>query len=335
MPVRYGSDIDEHHSVRNGCGLFDISHMAEIRVTGQAEEFLDYALISKLSEIENGRAKYSMICAEDGGIIDDLIVYRLDDDEFMIVANAGNHHQVVEALKERLTNFPNTTVTDESGQWSLVALQGPLTKEVLGPLVDVDLTVLKYYSIAAAALGGQDVYLARTGYTGEDGFEIFISGNPSEIWQLLVSQEGVTPCGLACRDTLRLEAGMPLYGHELTRDLTPFSANLGKVIRFDKAEFVGKQALENAKRPDKKLFGLKGEGRRAARADYEVFMPGGEDAIGTITSGVLSPTLQEPIALALMDSSLGLEVGGEVEADVRGTRIIYKVVELPFYKRKK
>ena len=335
MPVRYGSDIDEHHSVRNGCGLFDISHMAEIRVTGQAEEFLDYALISKLSEIENGRAKYSMICAEDGGIIDDLIVYRLDDDEFMIVANAGNHHQVVEALKERLTNFPNTTVTDESGQWSLVALQGPLTKEVLGPLVDVDLTVLKYYSIAAAALGGQDVYLARTGYTGEDGFEIFISGNPSEIWQLLVSQEGVTPCGLACRDTLRLEAGMPLYGHELTRDLTPFSANLGKVIRFEKAEFVGKQALENAKRPDKKLFGLKGEGRRAARADYEVFMPGGEDAIGTITSGVLSPTLQEPIALALMDSSLGLEVGGEVEADVRGTRIIYKVVELPFYKRKK
>ncbi|MDG2497610.1 MAG: glycine cleavage system aminomethyltransferase GcvT [Aquiluna sp.] len=335
MPVRYGSDIDEHHSVRNGCGVFDISHMAEIRVTGQAEEFLDYALISKLSEIENGRAKYSMICAEDGGIIDDLIVYRLDDDEFMIVANAGNHHQVVEALQSRLTNFPNTTVTDESGQWSLVALQGPMTKEILGPLVDVDLTVLKYYSIAAATLGGQDVFLARTGYTGEDGFEIFISGNPGEIWQLLVSQEGVTPCGLACRDTLRLEAGMPLYGHELNRDLTPFSANLGKVIRFDKQTFVGKEALENAKHPKLKLFGLKGEGRRAARADYEVFMPGGEASIGTITSGVLSPTLQEPIALALLDSSLGLEIGGSVEADVRGTRIIYKVVELPFYKRQK
>jgi len=335
MPVRYGSDIDEHHSVRNGCGLFDISHMAEIRVTGQAEDFLDYALISKLSEIENGRAKYSMICAEDGGIIDDLIVYRLDDDEFMIVANAGNHHQVVEALQSRLSDFPNTTVADESDLWSLIALQGPNTKEILGPLVNVDLTVLKYYSIAAATLGGQDVFLARTGYTGEDGFEIFIGGDPSEIWQLLTSQDGVTPCGLACRDTLRLEAGMPLYGHELTRDLTPFSANLGKVIRFDKPEFVGKEALEAAKQPKQKLFGLRGEGRRAARADYEVFLPGQIEAIGTITSGVLSPTMQVPIALALLDSGLGLEIGSSVEADVRGTRIFYTVVELPFYKRGK
>ena len=135
MPVRYGSDIDEHHSVRNSCGLFDISHMAEIRVTGQAEEFLDYALISKLSEIENGRAKYTMICDDQGGIIDDLIVYRLDDDEFMIVANAGNQHQVVEALKTRLENFPDTRVVDESGLWSLIAMQGPKTKEYSGALL--------------------------------------------------------------------------------------------------------------------------------------------------------------------------------------------------------
>ena len=333
MPVRYGSDIDEHHSVRNGCGLFDISHMAEIRVTGQAKEFLDYALISKLSEIENGRAKYTMICDDQGGIIDDLIVYRLYDDEFMIVANAGNQHQVVEALNNRLANFPDTKVVDESGMWSLIAMQGPKTKELLGPLIDVDLTVLKYYSIAAAVLDGKDVFLARTGYTGEDGFEIFVSGDPSGIWQLLLAQEGVSACGLACRDTLRLEAGMPLYGHELNKDLTPFAANLGKVIRFDKPDFVGKQALEANKRPEQRLFGLQGEGRRAARAEYEIFLPSETESIGKVTSGVLSPTLQVPIALALLNTNAGLEIGSDVEADVRGTRVLYRVVELPFYKR--
>ena len=333
MPVRYGSDIDEHHSVRNSCGLFDISHMAEIRVTGQAEEFLDYALISKLSEIDNGRAKYTMICDDQGGIIDDLIVYRLDDDEFMIVANAGNQHQVVEALKNRLENFPDTKIVDESGLWSLIAMQGPKTKEILGSLVEIDLTVLKYYSIATAVLDGQDVFLARTGYTGEDGFEIFVEGDPSGVWQLLLSQDGVSPCGLACRDTLRLEAGMPLYGHELNGDLTPFAANLGKVIRFDKPSFVGKAALEEQKHPKRRLFGLQGDGRRAARADYEIFLPGETASIGMVTSGVLSPTLQVPIALALLNADAGLEIGSEVEADVRGTRIFYKVVELPFYKR--
>ena len=335
MPVRYGSDLDEHHAVRNSCGLFDISHMAEIRVTGSAEEFLDYALISKISELDIGRAKYTMICNDSGGIIDDLIVYRLDQDEFLIVANAGNHHQVVEALKSRLTNFPETEVTDESDQWSLIALQGPKTVEVLQGLVDLDLSQLKYYSIAAASLDGQDVFLARTGYTGEDGFEIFITGDPSSIWQLLLAREGVQPCGLACRDTLRLEAGMPLYGHELTLETTPFSANLGKVIRFDKQDFVGKQALETAKHPKQKLFGLAGEGRRAARADYEVFLPNGDTAIGIITSGALSPTLQYPVAMAMLATDQGLEPGSEVEADVRGTRVSYKIVQLPFYKRER
>ena len=335
MPVRYGSDIDEHHTVRNGCGLFDISHMAEIRVTSSAEDFLDFALISKLSEIEVGRAKYTMICNDQGGIIDDLIVYRLDQDEFMIVANAGNHHQVVEALKQRLENFPDTQVVDESGIWSLIAMQGPKTNQILGSLVDVDLTELKYYSIAAARLLDQDVFLARTGYTGEDGFEIFVAGDPSKIWQLLLAQDGVEPCGLACRDTLRLEAGMPLYGHELGIDYTPFSANLGKVIRFDKDKFVGKQALESAKHPDHRLFGLAGQGRRAARADYEIFLPGEDVAIGKVTSGALSPTLQEPIAMAMLQVDQGLEVGGEVEADVRGTRVPYKIVQLPFYKRER
>ena len=334
MPVRYGSDLDEHHAVRNSCGLFDISHMAEIRVQGSdAAAFLDYALISKLSELALGRAKYTMICDEQGSVIDDLIVYRMADDQFLIVANAGNRHPVVKALNERQSRFSNLSVIDESDDWSLIALQGPKAEGILSALSGSDLSGEKYYSIVGAKLGGVEVLLARTGYTGEDGFEIFVPvDSAAQIWELLLRQEGVSACGLACRDTLRLEAGMPLYGHELSLDVTPFNAGLGKVIRFDKDDFVGKAALENTA-PETKLYGLKGEGRRAARADYEIYQPGGTAPIGVVTSGALSPTLGYPVAMAYLKGEF--EVGTQLEADVRGTRVPYEVVELPFYKRKR
>lgn len=334
MPVRYGSDLDEHHAVRNSCGLFDISHMAEIRIQGdQAAAFLDYALISKLSELAVGRAKYTMICNEQGGVIDDLIVYRMAEDEFLIVANAGNRHPVVAALAERQSQFPSLGVVDESDSWVLIALQGPKAESILSKLCGKDLSGEKYYSIVAAQLAGIDVLLARTGYTGEDGFEVFVPAESgSKIWELLLGQEGVSACGLACRDTLRLEAGMPLYGHELNLEISPFEAGLGKVIRFDKDEFVGKSSLE-AHTSKTKLHGLKGEGRRAARADYEIYEVGGEAPIGIVTSGALSPTLGYPIAMAYLNGEY--PVGSQLEADVRGTRIPYEVVELPFYKRKR
>ena len=334
MPVRYGSDLDEHHSVRNSCGLFDISHMAEIRVQGNdAASFLDYELISKLSELAIGRAKYTMICNEQGGVIDDLIVYRMAEDEFLIVANAGNRKPVVAALTERQSKFSSLSVTDESDDWALIALQGPKAEGILSGLCGRDLSGEKYYSIVGARLGGVEVLLARTGYTGEDGFEVFVPApEAAKIWELLLGQEGVSACGLACRDTLRLEAGMPLYGHELSLDVTPFDAGLGKVIRFDKGDFVGKAALENAV-PKKKLFGLKGEGRRAARADYEIYQPGAEAPVGIVTSGALSPTLGYPVAMTYLIGEF--EAGTQLEADVRGSRVPYEVVELPFYKRKR
>lgn len=337
MPVRYGSDLDEHHQVRNSAGVFDISHMAEIRVRGEdAAAYLDYALVSKLSELEVSRAKYTIICNEKGGAIDDLIVYRMAQDEFLIVANAANRHAVVVAMVERQAKFANVEVLDESDDWALIALQGPKSQSILEALCAKDLTEAKYYSILGAQLDGVDVLLARTGYTGEDGFEIFV---PEEhavtIWQLLISQPEVKPSGLAARDTLRLEAGMPLYGHELNLDVTPFEANLGKVIRFDKGGFVGREALEaqSGMTPASQLFGLKGEGKRAARADYEVYLPGGTEPIGQVTSGALSPTLGYPVAMAFLDGKLDLEVGSKLEADVRGTRINYEIVKLPFYKR--
>jgi len=337
MPVRYGSDLEEHHQVRNSAGVFDISHMAEIRVSGeQAAAFLDYALVSKLSELEVSRAKYTLICNDKGGAIDDLIVYRMADQEFMIVANAANRHAVVVALTERQEKFSDVEVIDESDEWALIALQGPKSQAVLEALSAKSLSDAKYYSILEAQLSGVDVLFARTGYTGEDGFEIFV---PEEhavaIWQLLVSQPEVKPSGLAARDTLRLEAGMPLYGHELNLDVMPFEANLGKVIRFDKGGFVGREALEarSGSTLEFKLYGLKGEGKRAARAEYEIYLPGDSEPIGSVTSGALSPTLGYPVAMAFLDGKLELEVGAKLEADVRGTRISYEVVKLPFYKR--
>jgi aminomethyltransferase len=337
MPVRYGSDLEEHHQVRNSAGVFDISHMAEIRVSGSdAAAYLDYALVSKLSELEISRAKYTIICNELGGAIDDLIVYRIAEDEFLIVANAANRHAVVVAMLDRQEKFEHVEVIDESDDWALIALQGPKSQGILETLCAKDLASAKYYSILNAQLDGVSVLLARTGYTGEDGFEIFVREEDAvAIWQLLVSQPEVKPSGLAARDTLRLEAGMPLYGHELNIDVTPFEANLGKVIRFDKGGYVGREALEakSGLSPEQKLYGLKGEGKRAARAEYEIYLPGGEEPIGQVTSGALSPTLGYPVAMAFLDGRLDLKIGTKLEADVRGTRISYEVVKLPFYKR--
>jgi aminomethyltransferase len=338
MPVRYGSDLDEHHAVRNSAGLFDISHMGELRIVGEeATKFLDKVLVSDISKLSIGQAKYTMVCSQDGGIIDDLIVYKMDTEDYLVVANASNRHAVLVAMQDMADYGFKIDIFDETEDWALVAIQGPKAKDILAKLVDVDLGELKYYSIAKANFEGVPVLLARTGYTGEDGFEIFIPVLECvSIWRKLLATGGsdLLPCGLAARDTLRLEAGMPLYGHELARTLTPFEANLGRVVAFDKADFNSKtELLKVSSQPlEIKLFGIKGEGKRAARADYEIFLPGGENAIGKVTSGVLSPTLGYPIAMAYLKADLDLGTGTKLEADVRGTRVPYEIVKLPFYK---
>jgi len=342
MPVRYGSDIAEHHAVRTSAGLFDISHMAEIRVTGpQAAEFLDYALVNPSSAIAVTKAKYSLICAPDGGVIDDLIVYRLGDEEYLVVANAGNRDHVVAAMQERAAGFAGATVVDESDDWALIALQGPKSAAILQSVCDQPLDDVKYYSILAAKVGGIDVLLGRTGYTGEDGFEVFTPATKArEMWQLLLTAGGeeVSPCGLASRDTLRLEAGMPLYGQELDRDHNPYEAGFDKVVRLDReGDFVGRAALTElaAKPVERKLISLVGEGKRAARHGYEIFEVGGTESIGEVTSGALSPTLGYPVAMAYAKTSANIEVGTVLEVDIRGTRQAFTVSAAPFYKRKK
>lgn len=342
MPVRYSSDLAEHHAVRTSAGLFDISHMAEIMVTGpNATAFLDYALVNPCSAIAVLKAKYSLICAPDGGVIDDLIVYRLAEEEFMVVANAGNRHNVVAALKARVAGFTDVSVTDESDDWALIALQGPNSAAILQPLTTVDLGQVKYYSITVGTVAGIDVLIGRTGYTGEDGFELFTpAAKAAEMWQALLATQvaPVMACGLASRDTLRLEAGMPLYGQELDLEHNPYEAGFAKVVKLDReVDFVGKAALaELAAAPvTRRLIGLQGEGKRAARHGYEVFYVGGTEAIGEVTSGALSPTLGYPVAMAYVSSEQPIEVGTVLEVDVRGTRQPVTVCQPPFYKRQK
>jgi aminomethyltransferase len=355
MPVRYSSDLAEHHAVRNSAGIFDLSHMGEIVLIGPGSgDALDYALAGRLSAIEMGQAKYSLLLAEDGGIIDDLVVYRTGDDRYMIVANASNREVVAHELRARVDGF-DTVVEDESRDIALIALQGPDSLEVLqqtpgfgvqGAGNDSEdfvtaLAALKYYRAIPAEYEGEPMLIARTGYTGEDGFELYVAPErAAAIWNALRETGGprVVPCGLASRDTLRLEAGMPLYGHELSRDILPVQAGLGRVVALSKkGDFVGRAAVEAGPAPDAPvLVGLAAEGRRAPRADYEVF--DGEEAdaarVGVVTSGALSPTLGHPVAMAFVAPDAA-EPGRALHVDVRGTRVAASVVPLPFYKRTK
>ncbi|MFE2430658.1 glycine cleavage system aminomethyltransferase GcvT [Streptomyces sp. NPDC059373] len=337
MPLRYGSERDEHNAVRTRAGLFDLSHMGEITVTGpQAGQALDHALVGHISALAAGRARYTMICQEDGGILDDLIVYRLDESEFMVVANASNAQVVLDAVTARAAGF-EADVRDDRDAYALIAVQGPESPGILASLTDADLDGLKYYAGLPGTVAGVPALIARTGYTGEDGFELFVAPADAEkLWQAITeagSPVGLVPCGLSCRDTLRLEAGMPLYGHELTAALTPFDAGLGRVVKFDKpGDFVGREALRAAAdRPVRKLVGLVAEGRRVPRAGYPVVADG--KVIGEVTSGAPSPTLGKPIAIAYVDAEHAAPGTEGVGVDIRGTHEPYEVVALPFYKR--
>jgi aminomethyltransferase len=356
MPLKYNSELAEHHAVRNAAGLFDLSHMGEVWVTGpQAAAFLDYALVGKISAMPVGKAKYSLICNEDGGIIDDLITYRRPaavdgTDVFLVVPNAGNATVVAEALADRAASF-DVQVRDASAETSLIAVQGPKAEELLLRLVPAashnEVTDLKYYAAVEVPLlvggAGQELLVARTGYTGEDGFEIFVPNDAAPaLWQALIAiaDEGeLTPAGLASRDSLRLEAGMPLYGNELSLQGDPFAAGLGPVVALSKeGDFVGKAALAAKKEAGagttsgRRLIGLKGLGRRAGRAHYPVLKDG--VPVGEVTSGQPSPTLGYPVAMAYVDVE-HTAPGTALDVDLRGKAEPFEVVELPFYKRAK
>ncbi|NJP72945.1 glycine cleavage system aminomethyltransferase GcvT [Streptomyces sp. C1-2] len=346
MPLRYGSEREEHLAVRTRAGLFDLSHMGEITVTGpDAPALLNHALVGDLATLAVGRARYTMICRADGGILDDLIVYRLADAEhpvYLVVANASNARTVLDALTERAAGF-DAVVRDDRDAYALLAVQGPASPGILASVTDADLDGLKYYAGLPGTVAGVPALIARTGYTGEDGFELFVDPADAEkLWQALTeagASAGLVPCGLSCRDTLRLEAGMPLYGNELSTALTPFDAGLGRVVKFGKeGDFVGREALAEAaeraeQNPPRVLVGLVAEGRRVPRAGYPVLADG--TVIGEVTSGAPSPTLGKPIAMAYVDAAHAAPGTAGVAVDIRGGHEPFEVVALPFYKRRK
>lgn len=341
MPVRYSSDLAEHHAVRTSVGLFDLSHMAEIIVTGpDAARALDYALAGKISDIAISQVKYSLLLTPDGGILDDVVVYRTHKNRYGVVANASNRFAVAGALAARAAEF-DVTVFDESDGLALLAVQGPDSLAVVENLEGLEpvkpLRELGYYWSTMGTYHGNEIMVGRTGYTGEDGFELYVRVEHGErLWRELMAAGaayGIVPAGLASRDTLRLEAGMPLYGHELGTDILPAQAGLSRVVNLKKdGDFVGREATEAGPPEDARvLVGLVSEGKRAGRAGYGVYSADDRE-IGVITSGALSPTLGHPIAMAYVDSSALSEPGG-IFIDVRGTRVAASVVPLPFYKR--
>jgi aminomethyltransferase len=339
MPLRYTSETAEHQAVRHAAGLFDLSHMGEILVTGPgAGAALDYALTGYLSAVPPGRARYTMICAADGGVLDDLVVYRQGEQEFLVIANAANTGTVYGQLRDRAAGH-DATVTDATSDYALIAIQGPAAAGILAPLTGLDLGGIKYYAGTFGDVAGHPAWVARTGYTGEDGFEVF--GRPEDapaIWDALTAAgapAGLVPAGLAARDTLRLEAGMPLYGNELGPDMTPFEAGLGRVVKFDKpGDFVGREALaaRASEGPRQQLVGLTLQSRRIARHGYPVLADGA--ARGTVTSGAPSPTLGVPIAMAYLRAGTSVD-HPELAVDIRGEAVPAHLTDLPFYSRRR
>jgi aminomethyltransferase len=337
MPVQYGGILEEHRAVRERAGLFDLSHMGELFVAGEeAGAALAFALVTNPPALREGRAHYSMICAPDGGVVDDLIVYRLGAERYLVVANASNAQVVSDELAARLEGF-RAVLDDRSLATALVAVQGPRAVEIVTPLTDVDLGALKYYAIAEGTVAGIAALVARTGYTGEDGFEVFVeTSRAAELWDALFAAGqpyGLLPIGLGARDTLRLEAGMPLYGNELDRETNPFDAGLGRVVKLDKpGDFVGRAALEKVATdgPSKRLVGLVMQGRGIARHGYPVHA--GDRRTGVVTSGTHSPTLGKAIAMAYV-APADAETGTILDVEIRDQRVAAEVVDLPFYRR--
>ena len=334
MPVQYAGIVEEHHAVRNAAGLFDISHMGRLRFKGaDACRFLDAVLTNDVSKLRAGQVRYALVCNEAGGVLDDVLVYRFDD-VYWLVVNASNREKIVAWLEGHRAAF-DVRIEDLTLLTGMIAVQGPHAASALG---EDDLALwqtLKYYTATIGDLASGAI-VSRTGYTGEDGCELIVPREATTlVWEKLIARgaaSGVRPCGLGARDTLRLEAAMPLYGHELTEQIDPLTAGLSFAVKLDKPDFIGKAALVAiAKRTDRPVrVGLKLDGRRIAREGCAVFV--GEHRIGDVTSGTFSPTLQQPIAMAYV-APPHAAVGTAVEIDIRGKREAASVASLPFYKR--
>lgn len=333
MPIEYegAGIVAEHNAVRNNAGVFDVSHMGEVRVTGrEAQAFVNHIFTNDVRQIADGAILYGMMLNGRGGVVDDLLVYRVRENEYFLVINASNIDKDVEWIKTQGTEF-DVRIENESDRYSELAVQGPKAEETMKTVLGLDCSDLSFYTFKETEAYGERIIVSRTGYTGEDGFEIYASDDATaKMWDKLM-EAGVQPCGLGCRDTLRFEAGLPLYGDELTDDITPVEASLSMFCKLDKPEFIGKETVSAQKEngPARKTVGLEINAPAIARHGYEVLDKEG-NVIGTITTGYRSITLDKNIAMALIDSRFA-KLGTEVQVRVRRKVFPAVVVKKRFY----
>jgi aminomethyltransferase len=336
--VQYAGIIEEHQAVRQRAGLFDVSHMGEVEVRGaRSLEFLQRMTCNDVSKLEPGRCQYNGLLYPNAGFVDDILIYDMGKKDFFIVVNASNSDKDFEWLVDNASDF-GVEVKNRSAEYAQLALQGPVSEKILQPLTSVALSAIKYYRFERGKMDGVNVIISRTGYTGEDGFEIYVAPeHATKLFQLILDtgkSDGVLPCGLGARDTLRLEAKMALYGNDIDHTTTPLEADLGWIVKLEKGEFFGREVLQREKTegPRRKLVGFEMVDRGIARHGYSVVENGEE--IGIVTSGTHSPTLKKAIGLAYVPPAKSA-VGSELTVVLRGKEAKARVVATPFYKRQK
>ncbi|MEM6979261.1 MAG: glycine cleavage system aminomethyltransferase GcvT [Planctomycetota bacterium] len=347
MPIQYDGIVSEHQSCRTRAAVFDVSHMGRLRFDGdQAAEFLDHALTRRVSDLRVGSVRYAMVCREDGGVLDDVLVSQLETPSsqryHLLVVNASNRDKILHHLGDLMSDFPRVTMSDRTDLTAMIAVQGPLAVAICKRLLDFDPSRLKNYQARITEQMSKPVIVSRTGYTGEDGLELIVrQDHAHRVWEnvLLAGREaGIAPAGLGARDTLRMEAAMPLYGHELNETIDPISAGLSFACDLENREFIGRDAIQKAHQDGtpRRRIGLSIKGKRPAREGCHVVDSSGS-VVGTITSGGPSPTLGNPIAMAMVDSEClshpNGQIGGILQVDIRGRLTDAVVTRLPFYRR--
>jgi len=335
MPVQYGSLLEEHHAVRQRVGLFDVSHMGEIEIRGkQALRLVNYVATNDASRMQVGQAQYSGLLYEHGGFVDDILVHKVADDQYFLCVNASNQDKDYQHIQAH--NQFDAAVENAGARYAQLAVQGPRALDTLQKLTTIPLAAVRYYHFVDDNVSGAAARIARTGYTGEDGFEIYLSpADAPRIWEEILAAGagfGIKPCGLGARNTLRLEAAMALYGHEIHASITPWDAGLGWIVKMDKGDFIGRQALalQRDRGVTRKLIGFEMTGRGIGRDGYEVCIAGA--GAGWVTSGGPSPTLNKNIGLCYLPCA-NAETGRPIEIMVRGQAVDAVTVPTPFYKR--
>ena len=330
MPIQYSTITEEHNAVRHAVGVFDVSHMGEVRIKGpEAFKYVMHIFVGDVTGAPDGQIFYGMMCYENGGTVDDLLVYKVNDNEYFLVINAANIDKDVAWIKGNAEGY-DVTITDESPYYGEVAVQGPKAEETLERIMGLDLKSIAFYNFKTFHIEGEDVIISRTGYTGEDGFEVYGSHEfIQRLWDKLM-EAGVTPCGLGCRDTLRFEVGLPLYGDELSADITPIEASLSMFVKLDKEEFIGKEALaaQKANGVKRRIIGIELEGNAIPRHGYPVEVNG--EVVGEVTTGYRSISTGKSVAMAMVNKPYD-KLGTEVEIRIRKKTFPGKVVKKRFY----